>query len=238
MRLYCFTRAFGKGHGRVEHRSGQQEHKLFSTITTDAIDLARFVFQNPRELLQYRVTDLMAVGVVHTLEAIQITQHDGDGFFQPSRMSKRLLESLLDVATIVESRERIRLRHLQQTRVHFRQLSFTFLERILQSLDAQHRFHASFELGEVDGLCDVVVSARIESFDFVLSRVECGLQDDWNERQALVRLESPYDLEPIDARHHDVEEDEIGRRFVDLRERLLAIHCGIDGVATRGEPRA
>ena len=84
MRLYCFTRAFGEGNGRIEHRSGQQEDKLFSTITTDAIDLACFVFQNSRELLQYSVADLMAVGVVHTLEAIQITQHNRDGFVQPS----------------------------------------------------------------------------------------------------------------------------------------------------------
>jgi hypothetical protein len=78
----------------------------------------------------------MAVGVVHTLEAIQITQHNRDGFVQPSRMSKRLLEALLDVTPIIEPCERIGLRHLQQTRVHFRQLSFTFFQRVLQPLDA------------------------------------------------------------------------------------------------------
>ena len=49
--LYCFTRALGEGNGRVEHCSRQQEHKLFSPITTDAIDLACLGFQNSRELL-------------------------------------------------------------------------------------------------------------------------------------------------------------------------------------------
>ena len=51
VRLYCFTHAFGEGNGRVEHRPRQQEHKLFTAIAADAVDLTRFLFQNSRELL-------------------------------------------------------------------------------------------------------------------------------------------------------------------------------------------
>lgn len=80
--LYCFTHALGEGNGRIEHSSGQQKHKLFTAIATDAVDLARFLFQDSRELLQYHVAGLMAVGVVHTLEAIQVTQHHGERFLQ------------------------------------------------------------------------------------------------------------------------------------------------------------
>ena len=51
VRLYCFTHALGEGNGRIEHRPGQQEHKLFATIPSDAVDLARGFLQDSRELL-------------------------------------------------------------------------------------------------------------------------------------------------------------------------------------------
>ena len=49
--LYCFTHALGEGNGGIEHRPRQQEHELFATIPSDAVDLARGFFQNSRELL-------------------------------------------------------------------------------------------------------------------------------------------------------------------------------------------
>jgi hypothetical protein len=82
MRLYCFTRALGKGHGRVEHRPRQQDHELLPAISADSVNLACFLFQDARELFQYDVADLMTMGVVHALEAIQITQHHGEGLLQ------------------------------------------------------------------------------------------------------------------------------------------------------------
>jgi hypothetical protein len=51
VRLYCFTHALGEGNGGIEHRPRQQEHELLATIPADAVDLARFLFQDVRELL-------------------------------------------------------------------------------------------------------------------------------------------------------------------------------------------
>ena len=51
VRLYCFTHAFGEGNGRVEHRPRQQEHELLATISPDAVDFARLLFEDSRELL-------------------------------------------------------------------------------------------------------------------------------------------------------------------------------------------
>ena len=73
----------------------------------------------------------MAVGVVHTLEAIQITHHHGEGFLQSPRVAEHLIEALLHVAPIVEPRERIGLRHLEQPNVQLRQLALAFFERRL-----------------------------------------------------------------------------------------------------------
>ena len=51
VRLYCFTHALGEGNGGIEHRPGQQEHELFTTIPADAVDLASLLPQDFRELL-------------------------------------------------------------------------------------------------------------------------------------------------------------------------------------------
>ena len=136
VRLYCFTHALGEGNGCVEHRPWQQEHELFTTVPADAVDLTRFFFEDARELLQYHIADLMAVGVVHTLEAIQITQHHRDGLSQSSRVFEHFIEALLEVASVVELRQRIGLRHLEQLAVHLRQLALSFFESVLQRLDA------------------------------------------------------------------------------------------------------
>ena len=235
--LYCFTHALGEGNGRVEHSSRQQEHKLFSPIPADAVDLARLFFQDAGELLQYHIAHLMAVGVVHALEAIQITHHHCQRLLEPPRVTEHFLQTLLQVTPIVESRQRIGLRHLEETCVDFGQLALSLLQCVLESLDAQHRFHARFELGEVDRLRDVVVGTGVQSLDLVLGRIQRGLQDDRDERELLVRFDAPHDFEAIDARHHHVEQDQIGRGACYGMKRLLAIHRAIDGVPSRLQAR-
>ena len=82
VRLYCFTRALGEGNGRVEHRPRQQQHELLTAITADPVNFAGLLFQDARKLFQHHVAHLMAVRIVHTLEAIQVTQHHGEGLLQ------------------------------------------------------------------------------------------------------------------------------------------------------------
>ena len=72
-------------------------------------------------------------------------------------------------------------------------------------------FTRAFELGEVDGLRDVVVGASLESLDLVLGRIERRLHDDRDEREASVGLHTPRDFDAVDMRHHHVEENQIGR---------------------------
>ena len=235
--LYCFTRALGEGNGRVEHRTRQQEHKFFSPIATDAVDLPRLLFQDARELFQNRIARLMAVGVVHTLEAIQITQHHRKRLLEPSRMTECFFEALLQIAPVVEPRQRIGLRYLEEPRIHLRELSLALLERVLQPLDAQHGLHARFELGEVDRLRDVIVGAGVQPLDLVLCGIEGGLQDDRDEGQVPVGLQPAHDFEAVDARHHHVEQDQVGRRLIHTPKRLLAIHRALDDVATCLEAR-
>ena len=88
-----------------------------------------------------------------------------NGSFKPARVVEHLLEPLLEMAAVVEPSQRVGLRHVAQPLVGLEQLALALLELLLQPLDAEHRIDARFELGEVDRLGDVVVGARLESFD-------------------------------------------------------------------------
>ena len=145
-------------------------------------------------------------------------------------MREHLVDALVEMPTVVESCERIRLRHVAQLLVDFEQLLLSLLECFLQALDAEHRAQARLELRKVDRLGDVVVGTGLEPFHLVLGRVERRLHDDRNEGQRLVALDLPRDLDAADFGHHDVEQDEIGRRRRHICERVMAVVCRGGGV--------
>ena len=103
------------------------------------------------------------------------------------------------------------------------ELGRLLLDGVVQGLDAQNRAYPCDQRGVVDGFGDVFVAARIEpGYDVV--RVGLGRhQNDRHERQAGVRLELPADLDAVLARHHDVEQDEIGGQLTCGAQRLVAI---------------
>ncbi len=223
MCFHLFPHPFGERHRRVEHRARKQQHELLAAVATDSIDLADFGAQDARELFEDRVAGLVAVLVVHALEPVQVAHDAGERFGQAARVLEHLVEPLLQMAAVVDRRQRIGLRHVPQPLVRLEQLPLALLERVLQSFDAQHRLHARLELGEIDRLGDVVVGAGLEPFDLALGRVERRLHDDRDEGQGIASFHPPRDLDPVDLGHHDVEQDEIGWRLLDLVQRLRAV---------------
>jgi len=126
------------------------------------------VFQDLRKLLEDLVAGLVAVRVVHGLEAIQVAHDAGEGLTEAARVREHLAESMLEVPPVVESRQRVGLREVHELLVHVQQLALPFLEFRLEALDAQHRVDARPQLREVDRLGDVVVSPGIEALDLRL----------------------------------------------------------------------
>ena len=103
------------------------------------------------------------------------------------------------------------------------ELGRLLLDGIVQRLDPQDRAHPRDERRMVDRLGDVLVAAGIEPGHDV---VGIGLrrdQDDRHERQAGIGLELPADLNAVPARHHDVEQDQIGRLRARGDQRLVAV---------------
>ncbi len=80
---------------------------------------------------------------------------------------------------------------------------------------------AGDDLGQGEGLGDVVVPADGEPGDLVLQRV-AGREEQYG-RPDPVGAQPPGDLEPVEVRKHDVEDDQVGRPFL----------CGAQGGPAR-----
>src|SRR4051794_8304038 len=93
---------------------------------------------------------------------------------------------------------------------------------------AQDRPDARHELARVERLREVVVRADLEADDLVDVLVACGQHED----RHVGALANPLaDLDAVDVREHQVEDDQRGRLRRHLRERLAAGRRRLDGVA-------
>ena len=88
----------------------------------------------------------------------------------------------------------------------------------------------------VERLDEIVVAARIEAGDHVLGVGLGGHQDDRNERQRSIGFEPPRHLDPVELRHHDVEQNQVRLDLARLCERFLAVDRGHHFVALALEP--
>ena len=235
--LDAFAHPLGEVHGVLDLGAGEEQHELLAAIPSNAIDLARLLPQNVGKLLEHFVAGLMPVRVVHALELVEIAHHEREGLLQALRMREHLVDAFVEVAAVVQAGERVGLRHVAQSVVHLEQLLLALFERVLEPLDAQHRVEPSLQLRKVDRLGDVVVGARFEPLHFILGGVERRLHDDRNERQTLVRLDLPRDLDPTDFGHHDVEQDQVGRCRLDELEGIRAVVRRARFVAPAFQPR-
>ena len=106
---------------------------------------------------------------------------------------------------------------------------------VLQALREERAPHARGELHGLERLRDVVNAPGLEPRDHVVGLV-LRRDEDHRDRSGLrVRLEPPAGLPAVDARHHDVEQDEIGVLALRDRECLLAARRAEHPAAERRE---
>jgi hypothetical protein len=208
-----FAHPLGEGDGCLERRAREDQHEFLAAIAAHPVDLPRVVAQNPGELAQYLVAGLMAMGVVDTLEHVEIAHHARERLAQADRVLEGLFEAFLEAAAVVDACQGIGAGDAHELVVDRVQLRSLALDLFLQRLDPKERSDPCLQLGEVDRLGDVVVGPRVETDDLVLGRVERRLNDDRNEGQGLIALDAPCDLEAVELGKHDVEQNEIRERF-------------------------
>ena len=89
----------------------------------------------------------------------------------------------------------------------------------------------------VHGFGEVLVGPRLEPGHDVLRVGHRRHEDDRDEHGILPFLEPPADFDAVDFRHHDVEQDQVGRRVPRCGERLLAVGGGDDLVSISRQTR-
>jgi hypothetical protein len=85
---------------------------------------------------------------------------------------------------------------------------------------AEHRLHAGDDLARGEGLGDVVVGAELDADDPV-DLVVAARQE--QHGHVALRTQAAADLQPVHARHVDVEHDQIGRVLGDAGQRGLPV---------------
>jgi hypothetical protein len=93
---------------------------------------------------------------------------------------------------------------------------------------AHERAHAREELFELERLGEVVVGASVEQIDLVRERVERGQHEDGS---GLRRAQLAQERAAVDAREHQVEDDEVVVPATELVPREVAVLRHIAGVA-------
>ena len=83
----------------------------------------------------------------------------------------------------------------------------------------------------VDRFDEDVVGAELDGLDPVLHAVERRHHDDRNEPGLLVSLEHTANREPVHQRHHDVEQDQVGRAARHFLERFDAVSRALGAIA-------
>jgi hypothetical protein len=229
-----FAHPLGEGDGRLDRRTGQDQHEFLAAVAAHRVDLPCMVAQDLGELAQYLIAGLMPVGVVDTLEHVEIAHHARERLPQTEGVPEGLLESFFEAAPVVDARQGVGAGDAHELIVDREQLRPLPLDLFLQRFDPQERSNPRLQLGEVDGFGDVVVGPRVEPDDFVLGRVERRLNDDRDEGQGLIALDAPCHLEAVELGEHDVEQNEIRERLRHASGRALG---RARGPGERGDDR-
>ena len=128
--------------------------------------------------------------------------------------------------------------HLQRAQRHLAlQVGALVAQEVGRGLERQVRGHARQQDGRADGLGDVVHRPQLQAQALVLHVGARGEEDHGNVARVQVRLEPAADLIAVHARHHDVEQDEVGRLLA-LRDlqRLLPLVGHLHVVVVAQQP--
>ena len=93
---------------------------------------------------------------------------------------------------------------------------------------------ASSSIG-VEGLDDVVVGSGLQAGDLVGAQRLRGEHDDGRVGGLGVLAQALRHLEPVDPRHHHVEQDQIGPDLSGALQRFLAVTGDRDVIARRAQ---
>ena len=152
-------------------------------------------------------------------EAAQVEEDDGDlapvalqrivGAAGDDQLGELRREEALQPAHLLELADAV-VDALLERAVELGELAALAQQLVVERLDAQQRAHPREQLGLADRLAEEIVGAGVEALGALLGRVERGDEDDRQHRVRRVGADRAADVVAAHARHHHVEQDEVG----------------------------
>ena len=99
---------------------------------------------------------------------------------------------------------------------------------VRQHLEAHQPLHAAEQGHIVDGLGEKIIGSRLEPAHPVLRLVECRDHHDGNVLGGRILLDAAAHFDAVDARHHHVEQHDVGAGAVHRLQGISTIHRGDD----------
>ena len=93
--------------GGLERSFRQQDHKFVAAVAAGDVFFAHALLQECAQLAQEGIAGFVAVGVVESLEAVHVQQHDGQLPLPARRAADFAVQDFVQIAPIVEAGERI-----------------------------------------------------------------------------------------------------------------------------------
>ena len=148
-------------HGVLLGRMRQHKKKFFASDTAANIAASRFFFQNLRKRLEDGVTRVVSMGIIDSLEMVQVGQRDPKGKAVPGRTAQLPRRPVFNCAPIWKAGQRIGKGKFLQYGI----LDFDFS---LELHNSEAHPDSSNEFFRVKRFRKVVVGSRCQSLNYTL----------------------------------------------------------------------
>ena len=103
------------------------------------------------------------------------------------------------------------------------QLRVLFFELLLRLAQAQVRRDPRYHLSNLEWFGDVIDAPRLEPHELVSRIGKTGHEDHRDVSSAFSRFQAPASLETVDARHHHVQQDQVGSHEAGPLQSLFTV---------------
>ena len=161
---------------------------------------------------QRGVAAIMAVGVVHALEIVNIAENDREDGRRAFAALLLLLKAFQHVAPVRKLSQRVKPRHAlkllliaQQALIRLLQLPIRLPQLLLRPLQLDMRLDSGRQLIHIERLGDVIHAARLKSIEFINDVGQRGHKNDGNVLRVGLLFQAAAGVKSVHVRHHHVQ---------------------------------
>ena len=172
----------------------------------------------------------MAVGVVDGFEAVEVEEDDGQSLVVALGLRQRLLQAVGQQDAVGQGGQVVVVGDAFQ-------LDLLVAERLAQGLALEQVADPQARALDLDRFGDVVRCPQGQAGRLGLQSRHGADEYDRNVAQRRIGTQAPADFVAVHVRHHDVEQDQVGRSLGRQRQAHRARGCDLHGEVRRQRGR-